>query len=99
MGERFFPVKVGDAVMISPEYWSRSGNGTHFAEPYKSNGPDHIYIITRVSDDYFGGNHYASISLDGDGGWDNEYEYLWPVVQFGVEEELSAVGDVSVLFE
>lgn len=98
MGDRYFPVKEGDWVMINPEYWARSGNGTHFAEPYKSNGPDHIYIVTRVSSDYPGGNRYTSICLDGDGGWENNYEYLWPVVQLE-QEDLAAVGDVSVLFK
>ena len=98
MRDRYFPVKVGDEVMINPEYWSRSGNGSHFAEPYRSNGPDHIYIVTRVSGDYPGGNHYASISLDSGGGWNNEREFLLPVAQMG-QGELAAVGDVSVLLE
>lgn len=97
--QRFFDASVGDQVMICPEYWSRSGNGAHFSEPYKSNGPDHIYTVTKVEGGYFKMSGHLVLFLDGHGGWDNDYEFLWPVVQFGQEEDIAASEDLSVLFD
>ena len=73
---RLFPVQVGDRVMISPEYWRQSGNGSHFSEPYKSNGQDYIYTVTHI-DGNGDGNSPCFIRIDGHGGWDNEHFHFF----------------------
>lgn len=91
--DKYFPVKVGDQVKISPKHW---GNGSNFVEPYRSNGKDHIYTITAILRKNNGSGR-CEIELDGTrNGWPNEFRYLLPVEP---EEELKALGDVSALFE
>lgn len=94
--DKYFPVSVGDRVMINPEYWSSvERSGLKFSEPYRSNGPDHIYTVTHVFECSSDG-HYASIRLDGkDDGWDNRYEYLLPVES---AQDFDAPESISSLF-
>lgn len=102
--KEYFPVQVGDQVMINPEYWAK--NQHRFIEPYKSNGVDYIYTVTKVSGYGDPNLHQLTINvadkrltidLNGyDDGWDNDLEYLIPVPS---ESELGGLGDVSELFE
>lgn len=77
MDEIFFPVSIGDTVVINPSYY---GNGRGFISPYKENGADHEYTITSIRPDPNCPSERFYIRLDGmDHGFTNEYRFLFPV--------------------
>lgn len=84
-----FCVEVGDQVIINPEYWDED-----LIDPYFSNGPDHIYIVTYVK---ALANGTALVFLDGnDDRWENSLDLLLPIEQ---PPEFEISDDISSLFE
>ena len=102
MSERdYFHVEVGDRVMIQPMYWERRHH--YFIEPYASNGPDHIYTITRISSDGIAADPAIGryeLGLDGmNAGWTNDPQYLLPLDSDKAEFTPATSDEVLRFFE
>ena len=95
MGYEYFPVEVGDQIMINPEYWTRCSNGQAFVEPYCSNGPNHIYTVVEICGKAFDGVG-VRFKVDAEGICVNRCDHL---VSLGQEGDIECPGDISMLFK